>query len=175
MFPNPNHHRYRMQQWLDACNNPKIRQRDPILVYKQYRMCRLHFDNDCFNGACKRLLETAVPTLRLNLETSNSSKPKGSPRLQLSENELEDHTIAIVLNSHDPIEYDTEYLENATEASTTLEDWRADQRFSKNDSIDIEMKAVDENIDNEGENYIELYEEEDLFEAENGKHDNSKW
>lgn len=28
-------------------------------------MCRRHFDSDCFNGGCRRLLNTAVPTLYL--------------------------------------------------------------------------------------------------------------
>lgn len=173
MFPNPNHHQYRMQQWLDACNNPKIRHRDPMLVYKQYRMCRLHFATDCFNGACKRLLETAIPTLRLNLETP---KAKGSPA-ELRENDLifhgkpEDQTI------DETIEYETEYLENAMAiaAPTIMEDWHTDQRLSKDESIDIEMKAMDdENINSETQKYIELYEQDVLFEAEDGKHDDSK-
>lgn len=165
MFPNPNHHRFRMQQWLDACNNPKIRQRDPLLVYKQFRMCRLHFAIDCFNGACKRLLETAVPTLnlRLNLEATKSPKRKDS---QLRENEpntcdkAKDQTIGITPPSLESIEYETEYLENATVL---------DQRFS---SIDSEMKAID---DEDDDNEYELYEEDDLIKVEDGnKHDDLK-
>lgn len=134
-------------------------------------MCRLHFANDCFNGACKRLLETAVPTLRLNL-ISKSARPKCSPTLQLSENEEPaDQTIAIAPASLEPIKYESEYLENASSEPKILNNWRTDQRFSK----DIEMTEVDdENIDNERENYIELYEEEDLFEAEDGKQFGSK-
>lgn len=157
MFPNPNHHQYRMQQWLDSCNNPKIRTRDPIIVYKQYRMCRLHFAQDCFNGACKRLLETAVPTLRLNLEPTKPPKPKGSITLQVDEPA-----------SVKP-EYKTKYLEKATAAPTMMEDWRNYQP-SNDENIDIEMKASDdEDIDEETENYIEVYEEDELFEAEDGK------
>lgn len=38
-----------------------------MLVYKQYRICRRHFDASSMNGGCRRLLKTAVPTLHLNL------------------------------------------------------------------------------------------------------------
>lgn len=48
-------------------------------MHKRYRICRRHFDSDCLNGGCRRLLNTAVPTLHLNpkqnaqLEESNNS------------------------------------------------------------------------------------------------------
>lgn len=35
-------------------------------VHKRYRICRRHFDSDCLNGGCRRLLNTAIPTLYLN-------------------------------------------------------------------------------------------------------------
>lgn len=56
----------RFQQWLDACNNPKFEQMDAMTIHKRYRICRRHFDSDCLNGGCRRLLNTAIPTLYLN-------------------------------------------------------------------------------------------------------------
>lgn len=35
-------------------------------IHKRYRICRRHFDSDCLNGGCRRLLNTAVPTLYLD-------------------------------------------------------------------------------------------------------------
>lgn len=66
IFPHPNKDQYRHKQWIKACNNPKVLIKDSMTVYKRFRICRLHFDVECFNGACKRLLNTAVPTLHLN-------------------------------------------------------------------------------------------------------------
>lgn len=48
------------------CNDPRIDALEPILVQKRYRICRRHFDSDCMNGGCRRLLNTAIPTLHMN-------------------------------------------------------------------------------------------------------------
>lgn len=55
----------RFLRWLAVCNNPRIKKMDAMSVHKRYRVCRCHFDSDCFNGGCRRLLNTAVPTLYL--------------------------------------------------------------------------------------------------------------
>lgn len=39
-----------------------------MTIHRRYRICRRHFDSDCLNGGCRRLLNTAVPTLHLELE-----------------------------------------------------------------------------------------------------------
>lgn len=65
-FPHPDREQYRHKQWVEACSNPKVACRKPLMIYKQYRICRRHFEANCFNGICKRLLHTAVPTLHLN-------------------------------------------------------------------------------------------------------------
>lgn len=39
-----------------------------MTIHRRYRICRRHFDSDCLNGGCRRLLNTAVPTLHLGLE-----------------------------------------------------------------------------------------------------------
>lgn len=48
------------------CNDPRLDALEPILVQKRYRICRRHFDSDCMNGGCRRLLNTAIPTLHMN-------------------------------------------------------------------------------------------------------------
>lgn len=55
-------------------NNPKVHTKSSMQVYKLYRVCRLHFEPNCFNGACKRALNTAIPTIQLNLNKNNSFK-----------------------------------------------------------------------------------------------------
>jgi hypothetical protein len=42
-----------------------------MLVYKQFRVCRLHFAPECFNGACKRLLNTVSLAENLNTALRN--------------------------------------------------------------------------------------------------------
>lgn len=61
----------RFQQWLTACNNPRIQKMDPLAIHKRYRICRRHFDSDCLNGGCRRLLNTAVPSLYLRSPSNN--------------------------------------------------------------------------------------------------------
>lgn len=56
----------RFKEWLAACNNPKFETMDAMAIHKRYRICRRHFDSDCLNGGCRRLLNTAIPTLYLN-------------------------------------------------------------------------------------------------------------
>lgn len=56
----------RFQSWIEACNNSRLQQMDALTVHKRYRICRRHFDADCLNGGCRRLLNTAVPTLHLS-------------------------------------------------------------------------------------------------------------
>lgn len=56
----------RFRQWVHMCNDPRLDALEPILVQKRYRICRRHFDSDCMNGGCRRLLNTAIPTLHMN-------------------------------------------------------------------------------------------------------------
>lgn len=56
----------RFRQWLNMCNDPRLDALEPILVQKRHRICRRHFDSDCMNGGCRRLLNTAIPTLHMN-------------------------------------------------------------------------------------------------------------
>lgn len=48
------------------CNDPRLDALEPILVQKRHRICRRHFDSECMNGGCRRLLNTAIPTLHMN-------------------------------------------------------------------------------------------------------------
>lgn len=43
-----------------------------MTIHRRYRICRRHFDSDCLNGGCRRLLNTAVPTLHLDSLESES-------------------------------------------------------------------------------------------------------
>lgn len=56
----------RFRQWLNMCNDPRLDALEPILVHKRHRICRRHFDSECMNGGCRRLLNTAIPTLHMN-------------------------------------------------------------------------------------------------------------
>lgn len=62
----------RFKRWIVACNNPRIQKMDPMSVHKRYRICRRHFDSECLNGGCRRLLNSAVPTLFLQSSQSSS-------------------------------------------------------------------------------------------------------
>lgn len=67
----------RFKRWLQACNNENVAKKPPMLVYKQYRICRRHFDGTSMNGGCRRLLKTAIPKLHLNLEqTCDDDEPE---------------------------------------------------------------------------------------------------
>lgn len=76
IFPNPVNDKYRHMQWIKVMNNPRIHSKSPLQVYKLYRVCRLHFAADSFNGICKRLLNSAIPTMHLNLSKNNLIRHK---------------------------------------------------------------------------------------------------
>lgn len=67
-FPHPIRDTERYDSWLANCTNPRVLSKSAETVCRIYRVCRRHFDKDAFNGACKRLVQTAVPTLYLNGE-----------------------------------------------------------------------------------------------------------
>lgn len=56
----------RFRRWVAACNDPRFDSLDPMTIHKRYRICRRHFDSECLNGGCRRLLNTAVPSLHLS-------------------------------------------------------------------------------------------------------------
>lgn len=68
IFPHPEKEPFRHGQWIEATNNPKLKKIEPMLVFNRYRICRKHFARWCFNGDCKRLMKSAVPTLFLDGE-----------------------------------------------------------------------------------------------------------
>ena len=74
IFPHPEKEADRFEIWLDKCNNNNLKSKDKFSVYKQYRICRRHFAPDCFNGGCKRLLNSAIPSLFLNLSVDVENK-----------------------------------------------------------------------------------------------------
>lgn len=76
----------RFNQWLNACNNPRFQQYDAMTIHRRYRICRRHFDSDCLNGGCRRLLNTAVPSLHLEPSESESVRIDESGNLSVEPN-----------------------------------------------------------------------------------------
>jgi hypothetical protein len=63
-FPNPKKYPDRFQEWLKRVNNLQLFQIDPIKVYNEHTVCRLHFrPSDC--GPNNILQNTALPCLRI--------------------------------------------------------------------------------------------------------------
>lgn len=90
----------RFKKWLEACCNPRIQKMDAISVHKRYRVCRRHFDSDCLNGGCRRLLNTAIPTLHLNPSTKTIVKADQSDPLTTARN-----IIYLPVETHDTEEH----------------------------------------------------------------------
>lgn len=79
-----------------------------MTIHRRYRICRRHFDSDCLNGGCRRLLNTAVPTLHLEpdadsiqIDESGNLTVKPSNVVYLSvvadeDNEMDEHIEFIV-------------------------------------------------------------------------------
>ena len=73
LFPDPAKEPERHMRWVKVINAEKVFKKDPITVFKQLRVCRIHFDEKSFNGSCKKLLNTAIPTLHLTTQTSGKA------------------------------------------------------------------------------------------------------
>lgn len=71
---------------------------DALTIHKRYRVCRRHFDADCLNGGCRRLLNTAIPTLYLDAAQTSPSSKKVPDIIYLpgDEDESEEHFALIV-------------------------------------------------------------------------------
>lgn len=72
LFPDPQRDPKRHLSWIRAINFDRILKYDPMVVFKRFRVCRNHFKKDCFNGECKKLLTSAIPTINI----PDVSKPK---------------------------------------------------------------------------------------------------
>ncbi|GAB0087852.1 Bleomycin hydrolase [Sergentomyia squamirostris] len=95
-FPDPKKEPFRFGQWLEATGNAKLKKINPSLVYSRYRICRNHFGKECFNGDCKRLMKTALPTLNLSgaldEEEEFVQNPPSPKRRKITETPIpEDH------------------------------------------------------------------------------------
>jgi len=76
LFPDPTREPERHLKWVKIVNADRIYQKDPLTIFKQLRVCRKHFGPDSFNGQCKKLLNTAIPSLYINASTATRSKTK---------------------------------------------------------------------------------------------------
>lgn len=162
VFPRPDKELYRFNEWIKACNNPEIDSKDPEKVYKQHRICRRHFDTDCFNGGCRRILETAVPTLFL-AETFSGQALTGLKRTQPSEEPLDDAIKYELIESADPPMKKTKLNEDDSDREFDEEEEEEFQiQISENDAI----LSIEE-LEQEQENPLEDDEtEEDVIEIQ---------
>lgn len=84
-----------------------------MTIHKRFRICRRHFDLECFNGGCRRLLNTAVPSLYLSDE---------------EELEIKQSTSRTIINEIDLIDQEVP-LEDITYESISIEDDNPDEHF----------------------------------------------
>lgn len=92
-----------------AINSQKLFTKKPMLIYRQYRVCRRHFDKECFNGGCKRLLNTAVPSLYLN----SSQKLKIQEIIQLPSLTTKPSNISYIERLEDEFREEVNYDNNS--------------------------------------------------------------
>lgn len=86
-----------------------------MTIHRRYRICRRHFDSDCLNGGCRRLLNTAVPTLHLESE-AESVRIDGSGNLTVRTIEPEVVYLAVG-EEHNEIDEHFELVEAEQEKS----------------------------------------------------------
>lgn len=75
LFPDPTKDPKRHLTWIKAIKSEKVLKFDARVVFKRFRVCRNHFAKNCFNGDCKKILPTAIPTLNLGNHVKIKSKP----------------------------------------------------------------------------------------------------
>lgn len=125
VFPHPEKELHRHNEWMTAINSTKLFSKKPMLIYRQYRVCRRHFEPDCFNGGCKRLLNTAIPTLFLNslqksktheitrLPTTLTTKPSNISYIERLEDEFREEinydNNTVNCEEMEVLEYDEEH------------------------------------------------------------------
>lgn len=71
-----------------------------MTIHRRYRICRRHFDSDCLNGGCRRLLNTAVPSLHLEPSESESFSIDESGNLAVEQD------VVYLPIAHEVIEHD---------------------------------------------------------------------
>lgn len=61
-FPNPQLNPIQMRKWMKLV---RLEYMDPRTVYKNKRICGIHFSSDCFSLSTQRLISNSYPTLHL--------------------------------------------------------------------------------------------------------------
>ncbi|KAG5683261.1 hypothetical protein PVAND_012552 [Polypedilum vanderplanki] len=110
LFPEPQREPQRHLSWVKMINCERIFKFDPYVVFKRFRVCRNHFSSDCFNGQCKKLLPSAVPSLYLN--TTNPDRLKTKYQI------YEQKVINLLKNNSVNIEVDALKLINIDDSQT---------------------------------------------------------
>lgn len=166
-FPSGPRDAGRRDQWIAAVNISRGKCK-PFL-----RVCRRHFDVDCFNGICRRLVPMAVPTLHLTVVVGGDDRTKkkalrsyDGPRFldrNKSDTKLEakEH---LLLNGGEGISKEDDEVESGGEILVYLDD---------NNDDEMEVVEVDEEHEHQESTQGEVVavgeceeEEEDYFEVE---------
>lgn len=104
---------------------------DSVTIQKRYRICRRHFDTECFNGGCRRLLNTAVPSLFLSGEIEMEIK-QTTPRTTINEIDLEEQEAPLEEITYVPISIDDDNPDEHFEliVSTSVEQPKTRGKFA---------------------------------------------
>ena len=161
VFPHPDREIQRHKQWVKNINNPKFSKLEPIEIYKRMRVCRNHFEPWCLNGACKRLLNTAIPTIYLNGEDI----PKICQNSLLKKRKNNETTVTIVKNPRYDIDID-HYDFQSENANDDYEDesdevvyYGSQHAIDVKDFQTVKEEVVDDTCDYE---LVEIVEMDDV-------------
>lgn len=74
-FVNPNKNFELFATWVNVTGNSKLKGRDPLYIYKHYRICSKHFLAENFEqrGTKRGIKENAVPSLHLPVSSYNAA------------------------------------------------------------------------------------------------------
>lgn len=153
LFPDPSREPERHMKWVRVICAEKLLTKDPVHVFKQLRVCRSHFDDKSFNGICKKLLNTAVPSLHLYKNPVKNSQSK--TKLMLYENKLKN-----ILKKNTDIQAESFQLVTESYEVPTLK--LSEEELMAHDKLwlsDVEVEEIAEE-----ESVEETYE---LMEVEN--------
>jgi hypothetical protein len=131
-------------------NSDRLYKFDPAVVFKRFRVCRNHFAADCFNGQCKKLLPTAVPSLHISTGSLDRLKTK----YQMYEQKV----VALLKNNSVNIEHDALSLISIdnTQQETLILNFPEDTKLPSDDKL---WNSAEEENDNEEYTLMEVVDD----------------
>ncbi|XP_070502268.1 bleomycin hydrolase-like [Chironomus tepperi] len=168
LFPDPRKDPKRHLKWIKAIGSERILKFDPSVVFKRFRVCRNHFSKNCFNGDCKKLLLSAVPTLnisqtKVNLKLFCDYEEKILQMLKNNSVDIEDETFKIMSN-HDIEAFSKEMRNQCSEPMETERLWNyieEDNSTKDNDETDFVLMEVQKH-DNQAQYTIVMPSSENI-------------